>query len=111
MESKEEIRKRFEFDLTMGLFKSNSFKNKQIVSFEIFDFTRVSAMANILDNLGFTKIGMWDVGSYVIDVVCIDTKCKEYNFLTMNEYKYSYKFDIENLNYMPDYIKRYNFVL
>jgi len=111
METKENIRKRFEFDLNMGVFKSNSFKNRQIISFEIFDSIEVHALAHILDYLGFNKTGMWDVTCYSIDVVYIDTKRKKYKFLTMNGYRYNYKFDIENLNGIPDYIKRYDFVL
>jgi len=104
----EQIEKRFEFDLAMGVFKPAYEGDPNIISFEcknIHNFKKRLKFFVVLKKLGFTLMkgkGIPRVSNIVIHI-SLETKQIDTRY-SFSYYPYSY----ECINEIPSYIKGYS---
>jgi len=117
--TKENIRKRFEFDLNIGRFKSDYSDGETSVSFSINSIDEFYSIINILKCLGFrycyilSKFEERPMPSFIeTDVITINIKRKSFVEYSWKEYdSLSYAYKLENVNECPKYLYKYDYIL
>ena len=106
---REQIKKRFEFDLNIGVFKSFLFRESLLIVFKIGSFTDAYLMIEILEDMKFeckTNRKPYESKVSLIDKICINVIHKEYGLYTSFEYYLIEK----KYNYPPEYNRIPNYI-
>jgi len=110
--TKEQIRKRFEFDLNTGVFRSNPYQDGTLVSFASISRLDRWSFVEFLEDIGYnctTNRNPFS-GLRSADIICVNYFYKEYGLYSQYEYlRIKRKEKLDTINNIPNYVSNYLF--